>query len=278
MSSAEGPLVFDIARGSFVDGPGIRTVIFLKGCPLRCVWCQNPESHHPGAETLFYPERCIKCGQCERGCNSLARQVAGEYYPTGKLAQMILRDKVFYSVSNGGVSFSGGEPLLYISYIYEVAKILRRENIHITVETCGYFDFRELEKALLPLIDLYLFDIKIMDPVKHEAYTGKSNEIIIRNFKQLRELGAEVLPRILLVLGYTATEENLARTAEFFVKQGVARYSFLSYNPSGLDKWERLGKKPPGNISRKPMTLSEEKKWIAFFNKEMDVAKMKMTR
>lgn len=260
------PLVFDIARGSFVDGPGIRTVVFFKGCPLRCVWCQNPESQHPGPEVLFYPEYCIKCDQCKSGCNSMARRTAGQYYPPGKLARMILRDETFYHVSNGGVTFSGGEPLLYIDYIHETVNYLDRDTIHIAVETCGHFDFKKLEKGLLSRIDLFLFDIKIMDTAAHEAYTGKSNERILRNFKTLREAGAEVLPRVPLVPGFTATEENLSRVADFFVEQGVERYSFLPYNPSGLKKWERLGKKPPGDLSPRPMTLEEEREWVAFFN------------
>ena len=263
------PLVFDIARGSFVDGPGIRTVVFLKGCPLRCLWCQNPESHRPEAEMLFYAERCIKCGNCETGCNSLARQTAGQYYPPEKMARLILRDREFYRTSSGGVTFSGGEPLLYIDYIHEVSKILEQENIHIAVETCGYFDYRKFEKTLLPLIDLFLYDIKLTDPRKHKKYTGKSNEIILRNFKKLREAGAEVIPRIPLIPGYTATEENLSQIAAFFAEQKVETYVFLPYNPSGIKKWERLGKKPPENLSPAPLTLEKEKEWIDYFKERL---------
>ncbi|MCX6580899.1 MAG: radical SAM protein [Candidatus Aminicenantes bacterium] len=264
------PLVFDIARASGVDGPGLRTVVFLKGCPLRCEWCQNPESQDPAAENLFYAENCIKCGCCDQGCYSLARQTAGRYYSPPELARLILRDKIVYQVSSGGVTFSGGEPLMFIDYLYETAQILKQENIHIAVETCGYFDFQSFEKTLLPLIDLFLFDVKLMDPVRHEIATGKSNHLIIRNFKKLCESGLEVIPRVPLIPGYTASRENLSQIAAFFVEQGVADCAFLPYNPSGIDKWARLGKQPPANLSPIPMHLEEEQAWIAFFNRERE--------
>lgn len=267
------PLVFDIARASGVDGPGLRTVVFLKGCPLRCEWCQNPESQDPAAENLFYAENCIKCGCCDRGCYSLARRTAGQYYAPPQLARLILRDKIVYRVSSGGVTFSGGEPLMFIDYLCETAQILKQENTHIAVETCGYFDFQSFEKTLLPLIDLFLFDIKLMDPVRHEIATGKSNHLIIRNFKKLCESGVKVIPRVPLIPGYTASRENLSQIAAFFVEQGVADCAFLPYNPSGIDKWARLGKQPPANLSPMPMHLEEEQAWIAFFNRERETKK-----
>jgi pyruvate formate lyase activating enzyme len=270
-SSQTAPLIFDIARGSFADGPGIRTVVFFKGCPLRCRWCQNPESQSPRAEILHYPERCIKCGNCKRGeeCNALARQTAGTSYPAHELAQLILRDKVFYETSPGGVTFSGGEPLLFIDYISEVAGILKAEKIHIAVETCGYFDYGRLEKKLLPLIDLFLFDIKIMDPAKHKEYTGKSNSLIIRNFKKLLNTGAEVLPRVPLIPGFTLSRENLSQIAGFIARQRITTYALLPYNPSGIAKWARLGKKIPAGLSAKPMTRQEEGEWIEFFKQQV---------
>ncbi|MFC2155573.1 radical SAM protein [Acidobacteriota bacterium] len=268
-NSLQKPLIFDIVRGSFVDGPGIRTVVFFKGCPLRCRWCQNPESQSPEAETLFYPERCIKCGNCKKKggeCYSLVRQTAGSFYPSRELARIILRDEVFYQTSSGGVTFSGGEPLLFIDYIQEVARILRPKKIHITVETCGYFDYDKLMEKLLPLIDLFLFDIKLMDPVKHKRHTGKSNNVIIRNFKELVKTGADVLPRVPLIPGFTAEEENLSRIADFFSRLKIETYSLLPYNPSGLEKWKRLGKEPPQDVSPKPMSREEEQMWIDFFS------------
>ena len=264
------PLIFDVGRGSFVDGPGIRTVIFFKGCPLRCPWCQNPESQQPEAETRFDPKKCIGCGNCDTGCNSLARQKVGEYYSPRKLARIILRDKIFYRTSLGGVTFSGGEPLMFIDYLYEVAALLAPEKIHMAVETCGYFDYEKLETGLLPLLNLFLYDIKIMDPAVHERCTGKSNRPITRNLIRLLESGVEVEVRVPLIPGYTATEENLSAAAGFFLEHGIKNYSFLSYNPSGLEKWEYLGKKPPGNLPAKPMTFEEEQRWGRYFREKMN--------
>jgi pyruvate formate lyase activating enzyme len=263
------PLVFDIARGSYEDGPGIRTVVFFKGCPLKCVWCQNPESQRAEAEELFYAERCIKCGRCADGCHSLARRKAGDFYEPGKLARLILRDKIFYETSSGGVTFSGGEPLMYIDYILQVSKRLKEDKIHIAVETSGYFDFEKLEKGLLPLIDLFLFDIKILDPVKHLEFTGKDNRRILRNLEKLLKNGSTVMPRIPLVPGYTATKENLSGIAELLKNHELTEYELLTYNPSGLDKWERLGKEKPVGVPESPMTMEEENKWRTFFEAHM---------
>ncbi len=263
-------MIFDIAHGSLEDGPGIRTVVFFKGCSLRCRWCQNPESQSPEAQTLYYPENCINCGACRQGgeCHSLARRTAGAYYPPAELAQHILRDRVFYETSQGGATFSGGEPLLFIDYIYETARLIKKENIHIVVETSGYFNYSHLEKQLLRLIDLFFFDIKIMNPGKHKIYTGKSNGLIIRNFERLLKAGAAVHPRIPLIPGFTADRENLAQIAEFFARHNIKEYSLLPYNPSGLDKWRRLGKNPPVDVSSEPMDLAGEQKWGEFFKKQ----------
>jgi pyruvate formate lyase activating enzyme len=262
------PLVFDIARASFVDGPGLRTVVFFKGCPLRCQWCHNPESQQPRQETMLYPENCIRCGNCETDCSSLARRVVGTYYTPAKLARLILRDRVFYRTSSGGVTFSGGEPLLYIDYLHKVARILKGEmpDIHIAVETCGYFDFEKLNALLLPYIDLFLYDVKLLDPGKHRDFTGKSNRKIIRNLEQLMQTGAEVVGRIPLIPGCTATKDNLSGIAGFFKRLNIKKHDFIPYNPSGMDKWRRLGKKPPGDLPSRPISLAEERQWIDFFN------------
>lgn len=239
----KNPLIFDIARGSVVDGPGIRTVVFLKGCPLRCVWCQNPESQEPGPEIMFYPEYCLKCGNCEKGCDFLARRIVGKYYDPPELGKLLLRDRSFYETSNGGVTFSGGEPLLFINYIRAVAEILKREKIHLAVETCGYFDYRQFEREILPFVDFIFFDIKIIDPVKHQKYTGKSNELIFDNFEKLLTSGVKLVPRVPLVPDYTDTEENREQIEQFFRRFQVGNYYFLPYNSMGMEKRQRLGTK-----------------------------------
>jgi pyruvate formate lyase activating enzyme len=267
------PLVFDIARASFVDGPGIRAVVFMKGCPLRCLWCQNPESQLSCREVMVYPENCIRCGNCEKECYALARQTAGLYYPSEKLADLILRDNVFYKTSSGGVTFSGGEPLMFIEYIHEVVSLLKNENIHIAVETCGYFDYKKLEILLLPFIDLFLFDIKSIDPATHKMFTGQSNDLILTNFQKIIESGKRVIVRVPLIPGYTATEKNLSQIAGFFVQNKIETWALLPYNPSGIAKWKRLGKNPPGYLSLNPMTIREEKHWRDFFLAEVENGK-----
>ncbi len=264
------PLIFDIIHGSFVNGPGIRTVIFMKGCQLRCVWCQNPESQNIKPETIYYRDKCINCGNCRSGCYSMARLKVGQYISPEELVKIILRDRVFYQSSSGGVTFTGGEPLLFIDYLSSVCKLLKRENIHIAVETCGYFQFEEFKDKLSSLIDLFLYDIKIVDPAQHIKYTGKSNDIILDNFKKLIGLGIDIVPRIPLIPDYTATKENLSLIAELFRSYKIHKYSFLPYNPSGIDKMKRLNREPEKELRIKPMTIDEERNWIEFFSNRIN--------
>jgi pyruvate formate lyase activating enzyme len=266
----KGPLVFDIGRGSFVDGPGMRTIVFFKGCPLRCVWCHNPESWDSREQMLFDEKKCMACGRCEKGCNFGARKSIGAFYPVEKLVLAILKDKEFYRVSNGGVTFSGGEPLLHIDYLYKVASRLKEQHIHIAVETSGYFDWNALERKLLPCIDLFLFDLKIMDPLRHKKYTGQSNEVILSNFKMLHQRSANIMPRVPLIPGFTDDEENLKRVAQFLKEQGIRDCVFLPYNPGGIERYRQLGLKVPENISHSPLTLAEEKRLIEIFNRYKD--------
>lgn len=259
------PLIFDIAMGSFADGPGMRTVVFLKGCPLRCPWCQNPESQSLKAETFFYADRCIQCGNCDVACFSNVRMTTGRRFSTKELADVILQDKLFFMNSGGGVTFSGGEPLLFIDYLHDVCSMLKREKIHIAIETSGYFNYRKFETKLLQDIDLLLYDLKLIDQAEHKKHTGKSNQIILDNFQKLLKADVDILPRIALVPGFTATEKNISGIAGFLKGLNVETCLLLPYNPSGLDKLTRLGKKKPKGVPEKPMSIKEQKRWIYFF-------------
>ena len=265
------PLIFDITKASFDDGPGIRTVVFFKGCPLRCIWCHNPESMDPDHELFFDSSLCIHCGNHTVGktCFALARQNVGSMYDIDDLVEIILQDKVYYKSSSGGVTFSGGESTLYMDYISEVCRRLKDEGIHIALQTCGYFDYARFRRLLLPYIDLIYFDIKIFDEAEHKRFTGKSNKIILENFQRLiyEDLHEEVrvLPRIPLVEGITATEDNLSGIAFFFHKNNIRECEFLPYNPSGIDKWIRLGKAKPEGLPEKALSFQDQKKWIDYY-------------
>ncbi len=288
-SGARGrPLVFDIARGSLVDGPGIRTTVFFKGCPLRCVWCHNPESHEFGVEIAHYAQRCIRCGvcretcpsdaidlearqiirrdQCNRcgicvdGCDSLALRRLGVPYSANELMEIILADKVYFETSGGGVTFSGGEPLIHLDYLAPLVRKLKGEGIHIAVQTCGYFEYSKFRTKVLPWVDEIFYDIKHADPREHVRLTGRSNKRIIENLKRLvSEEQVTVLPRIPLVPGLTATRENLRAIADLFRSLGIKSCQLLAYNPPGRGKWKRLGKKAPEVAPEKPIPWQEER-------------------
>lgn len=283
------PLIFDIARGSTVDGPGLRTIVFIKGCPLRCIWCHNPESQSLSQEIFSYPERCNQCGNCLSACqeqaidlstkeiivrdnctacgacvdmcDTLALQRVGRYYEPDELVELLLRDRTFYDVSGGGVTFSGGEPLAWMHYLSPILRQLKNEGVHITIETCGYFEYELFKKEILPNTDLIYFDIKLVDTKEHERYTGKGNELILSNFEMLlTEQDISIIPRIPLIPGITATTHNLALIAKLFHSLGISDYRLLSYNPFGLDKWRRLGKKSHMVTPDKYSLLADEKK------------------
>ena len=266
------PLIFDIAKSSFVDGPGIRTTVFFKGCPLCCPWCHNPESQSYIQETMHSPERCIQCGNCKQAkpCFTRARQVVGKTYSPEQLARIVLQDLTYFKTSGGGVTFSGGEAMGFARYLVKVIPFLKERDIHIAVQTCGYFDFDHFAQDLLSCTDIVYFDFKIMDDAYHQRILGRSNRRILENFTRLLDLGIPLVPRIPLIPHYIANKKNLASIAGFFLAHGIRQCEFLYYHPGGREKLIRLKREPCRRLPERAMPMDENKAWIAYFKGKMN--------
>lgn len=301
ISNKRFPLIIDIKRNSLEDGPGIRSVVFFKGCPLRCVFCHNPETQEAGVEIAFSPKDCIRCGSCKdvcpagaidlespehiirdkcnrcgecaKACPGNGLRAVGVYYEIEELVQILLQDISFYRHSNGGVTLSGGECTMYPDYLEALLKQLKANNIHTAIETAGYFDYEAFSKKILPYIDLIFYDIKIADADSHAELIGRSNERIINNLQRLiKEKGVEVHPRIPIVPGITATHENLSFIAGLLYKMGADKVSLLPYNPMGMEMYTKLGRQRP-HLSEGFMKPDEEKEIYEIFRtiiKEQD--------
>ena len=289
------PLIVDIKRDSREDGPGIRSVVFFKGCPLRCIFCQNPEAQVPGMEIAFSSRECIQCGRCAEAClqgaidlqfpGRIHRQscircgrcaevcpgkglrVIGTYYPPETLTEILLRDSAFYKHSGGGVTLSGGECTLYPDYLECFLNLLKAKEVHIVLETSGYFDFGHFEQKVLPYIDLVYFDIKFADSYLHREYTGRSNQLIFDNFRHLlRTRKVKIHPRIPMIPGVTATRKNLSAIVDFLCETGAGNVSLLPYNPLGMEMYPCLGRPRP-LLPDKFMKPDEEQALCAMFTK-----------
>ncbi len=280
-------LIFDLKRYAINDGPGIRTTVFLKGCPLRCAWCHNPESQSPQPELMFRSNRCIACGACEQACKydaihmemadqvirdpekcmncgdcaaacySEARQWVGQTVTPAQLLAEIERDQAFYDASGGGVTFSGGEPLLQPAFLAETLRLCKAHEIHTSVDTCGYASWAKLE-ALHGLVDLYLYDLKVMDDARHRQHTGVSNRVILENIHRLAQGGAHLVIRIPLVAGFNDDAGNLEQTAVFLAKlPGIERVDLAPYHEIGSAKYSALERSQPQFSPPGPDTLAQ---------------------
>ena len=254
-------LVFNIQRFSIHDGPGIRTTVFLKGCPLSCWWCHNPESQSAKSEVLkvknrciqfgecrdVCPEgldaqRCIRCGACVAVCPTAARQMVGKSMRVDEVVTAVMEDAIFYEESAGGVTFSGGEPLTQHEFLMEALEGCRARGLHTAVDTCGYTSGERL-MAVAGLTDLFLYDIKTMDDAQHREYTGVSNEVILKNLEELNSREAAIWIRLPVIPGFNDDEKHMDALARFLANlSSVQQVNLLPYHETGTHKAERLGR------------------------------------
>jgi len=263
-------LIFDIKKFAVHDGPGIRTTVFMKGCPLRCWWCHNPESISPNPQIVFFENKCIGCGRCFEACRTRALRLEGEcriyerdecvlcgecaaacyaqaQVMEGREATVeevlaeVEKDRPFYENSGGGMTVSGGEPMLQKDFVLELCKQAKAVDLHTAMDTTAHAKWEDLE-AVLAYVDLVLLDMKDMDPDKHKAFTGVSNERILENAKRIRDLGTPMMLRIPVIPTCTARLDNMQAAADFFRDFPNIEYvELLPYHRLGESKWERLG-------------------------------------
>ena len=277
--------VFDIQHFSLKDGPGIRTTVFVKGCPLNCVWCHNPESKRNKQELSFDKMKCIDCGYCASVCSdgailspgeidrtkcSLcgecvnncvgALEILGKEVDTEEIISEILRDKAFYDNSGGGLTISGGEPLYCVEFTKNLLKSAKEQSIHTAVETSGFADFEDFE-LILPYVDLFLFDVKETNSALHKEYTGVDNRLILENLHKLNENKASIVLRCPIIPGYNDREEHFKAIAELSEElDGVLRIELMPYHSLGKSKARLIGREY--SIESAAPTKEQIQNWI----------------
>ncbi len=287
-------MIFDVQRGSYVDGPGIRTTVFVKGCNLRCAWCHNPESQAGRIERMWYAGKCTRCGKCAAKCRNgaltqdpsdgslhydkekctlcgrcalfcpnSAAAVCGREADTDELMSVIASDKSFYDASGGGMTVSGGECMLYPDFLAELLEKCRREGIHTAVDTAGNVPFEQFEK-ILPFADLFLYDIKAVTPELHKKYTGADNARILDNYKRLLSLGARIIVRVPMIAEVNANAEEFPKIASFLADDPPQSVELLPYHAMGENKFRAVrGEEPPFFHAPSDAELAEFRRVIA---------------
>ncbi len=269
---ADTPYIFNIQKFSTHDGDGVRTTIFFKGCPLRCMWCHNPESQRYHKELIFHQHKCTACGRCvvkcKQGANSIvdgkivfdrskctacgvctdwcikeAREIAGKEYTVDALVKEAMKDKIFYDQSGGGVTLSGGEVMAsqHMDYVEEVCRRLHENGVSVFIDTSGYTDYANL-KRILPYVDVFLYDLKVMDPEGHKKYIGVDNALILENLKKLSDDGAGLYIRLPIIGQVNATDEHIESVIHFLKDNNIhaRQVNLLPYHDIGKGKYASL--------------------------------------
>lgn len=247
------PLVFDVHRSSTSDGPGLRTVLFLKGCPLNCYWCHNPEGKSPQPELAWFKEQCVGCNACQNNCTHKnactacgacatvcptgAKRLYGTPFAKEELFELIMADKPYFDATGGGVTFSGGECMLYPQEVASLAKDCRENGIHVAIDTSGQVPYRHFE-AVLPFVDLFLYDIKCLDPDLHRRGTGADNTLILSNLEKLRKTGTQILIRTPVIPDFNEGAE-CDKIRQFCQDRNLS-VAFLPYHALGESKQAAL--------------------------------------
>lgn len=261
--------IFDIQRLSVHDGPGIRTTVFFKGCPLRCLWCHNPESFSSDKEILFNPKLCTMCGMCEEVCQYDAQKVGeqrhferdkcvrcgrcvdfcyfnslklcGRDVTVDELVQDLIKDKLYYDESGGGVTLSGGEVLMQHEFVRALLKKLKQLEVHIAIDTCGFSPSSRFVE-ICSKADLILFDLKHMDNEEHKKLTGVGNTLIKKNFELLIKNNINVQVRFPMIKDYNDSDRNIKQMAKFLLNLGINKLDVIPYHDIGVNKYTLLGK------------------------------------
>jgi len=298
------PLIFDIKRYAINDGPGIRIALYFKGCPLKCVWCHNPESQSAKVQKLYTANKCIGaqdcieicpedalkltsegiitdyekctlCGLCAEACPTKAIEMSGKLYGVEELMQIIERERVHIEQSGGGITFSGGEPLMFPEFLIEMLKACGKKGLNRAVDTCGFAPTKTLLEVAKHT-DLFLYDLKIMDAFQHKKWTGKDNRQILQNLVKLAEIGSNINIRIPLIKNVNSHSEEIRKMAEFIselpfnyrnseiVATPKPMVNLLPYHSIATGKYQKLGTEYNGFEMAEP-SEEEQKNAISIF-------------
>lgn len=284
----ETAIITNIQKYSVHDGPGIRNTVFFKGCPLKCLWCHNPETQNYERQTMYDAEKCNGCQACIAGCPmsaisenadkvstdvdkcnfcetcldyclKCARAVAGKEYTVSALMKEIEKDQIFYEKSEGGVTLSGGEPMMHIDFVEKLVNRCFDKGISVVVDTCGYVPYENYQR-INKKVSMYLYDLKQMDSEKHRKFTGVDNSLILENLMKLSRDGARINLRIPVIEGINADDESVAAFLEMAKKIHVYKVNLLPYHNMGKDKYGRLDMVYDETSMKTPST--ERMEWI----------------